>query len=262
MSSTNLCRLTAVILTLNEEANIAHCIAAARQVADDIVIVDAYSTDNTVEISTQLGARVFCRAWEGYSSAKNFGNAQALGQWIISVDADEWITSELADEIQRVITQSSPDFEAYYLPFRTVFCGKTIYYGGWNPEKHCRLFLRHPDIYWAGAAHEELNFPPNYRIGDLKKGFVEHHTVKNIAEFRHKTIVYSTLFAQQQADAQKKPPFWRKYISPMFRFVKEYFWKLGFLDGKEGWQIATENARYTYLKYRKTEQLLHNNSSK
>lgn len=244
--------LSAVIITVNQEKKIEKTIEALKTITDDIVVVDSGSIDLTRKVARAAGATVIEHPWAGYSAQKNFGNAWAKHDWVLSVDDDEVISPELAKNIQ-VAFASLADYDAFDLPFRTVFCGKLIRFGGWNPESHVRIFNK-TKIQWnTDAVHEGLTLRSEHRIKKLE-GYVYHYTVDTPAQFVSKTDRYSTLFAEKGIKLGKKATFIKVYLSPIFRFVVEYVIKLGFLDGYYGWLIAKENARYTYLKYQKLAQ--------
>jgi glycosyltransferase involved in cell wall biosynthesis len=242
--------LSAVVITHNEEKYIAQCIRALQQVIDDIVVVDSFSTDRTPQICQALGVRFYQKAWSGYSNQKNFGNALALHDWVLSVDADEYLSEELVRDIRRMMLSPTNGAQAYRIRFCSFLGNKRIRFGGWNPEHHVRLFDRRQISWNTDAVHEGLTMPANACV-DTLRGVVYHFTAESAAQFTLKTDRYSTLFAKKNLRPQKKVNFVKLYISPAFRFVKEYVFKLGFLDGYEGWFIAKENARYTYLKYHK-----------
>ena len=241
--------LSAVIITVNQEKKILKTIEALKLLTDDIVVVDSGSTDLTRKVARAAGANVLEHAWEGYSAQKNFGNAWAKHDWILSVDDDEVISPELVESIRKAFTPA-PDADAFDLPFRTVFSGKLIRFGGWNPESHVRIFNK-KQIQWnTDAVHEGLTLKPEDTIKKLS-GYVYHYTVDTPEQFAAKTDRYSTLFAEKGVKLGKKSNFVKTFLSPIFRFSVEYVFKLGFLDGYYGWFIAKENARYTYLKYKK-----------
>lgn len=241
--------LSAVIITLNQEKKIAKTIEALKTLTNDIVVVDSGSTDLTRKVARAAGANVLEHAWAGYSAQKNFGNAWAKYDWILSVDDDEVVSPELAESIRQAFT-ITPDCDAFDLPFRTVFAGKLIRFGGWNPESHVRIFNK-KQIQWnTDAVHEGLTINPEHKVKKLS-GYVYHYTVDTPEQFAAKTDRYSALFAEKSAKLGKKASFIKIYLSPIFRFLVEYIFKLGFLDGYYGWFIAKENTRYTYLKYKK-----------
>jgi glycosyltransferase involved in cell wall biosynthesis len=246
--------ISAVIITKNQEQKIGRTIDALKKVSNDVVVVlDTDSTDQTEAIATEKGARVFKKQWAGYSLQKNYGSDQALHNWVLSIDDDEVISDELAVSINAAFVVE-PVFDAFDLPFRTVFCGQRIRFGGWNPESHVRLFDKTKIEWNTDAVHEGLTVRPEHRIQKLS-GYVYHYTVDSVEQFYAKTDRYSTLFAQKGASFGKKAPFYKIYFSPIFRFLSEYIFRLGFLDGFNGVIIAKDNARYTYLKYKKLSRL-------
>lgn len=245
--------LSAVIITFNNASKIGRCIEALQKITDDIVVVDSFSTDNTAQICQEKGIRFYQKKWVGYSDQKNFGNEKASNDWIISIDDDEFMSEEMAIAILEKFKQT-PDFEAINLPFRTVFCGKLIRFGSMNPESHVRVFNK-KIIHWnTEDVHEQLTLSPTHRIAQAK-GYVFHHTVDTPAQFAQKTERYAQLFAEKANRMGKKANFIKIYFSPIVRFLKEYIFKLGILDGYYGWFIAKENARYTFLKYQKLKDL-------
>ena len=246
--------ISAVIITKNQEQKIGRTIDALKILTDDVVVViDSDSTDQTEAIAAQKGARVFRKQWEGYSLQKNFGNRQAKHRWVLSIDDDEVVSDELAANIKAAF-EVEPGFDAFDLPFRTVFCGKLIKFGGWNPEAHVRLFDKTKIDWNTDAVHEGLTLKPEHQIQKLN-GYVYHYTVDSVEQFYAKTDRYSTLFAKKGAFFGKKAPFYKIYLSPIFRFLSEYIFRFGFLDGRYGYIIAKDNARYTYLKYKKLSRL-------
>ncbi|WP_229598241.1 glycosyltransferase family 2 protein [Runella aurantiaca] len=241
--------LSAVIITVNQEKKIAKTIEALKALTNDIVVVDSGSTDLTRKVARAAGANVLERPWTGYSEQKNFGNQWAKYDWILSVDDDEVVSPELIESIKQAFTPA-PEADAYDLPFRTVFAGKLIRFGGWNPESHVRIFNKKKIQWNTDAVHEGLTLKPEHIVKKLT-GYVHHYTVDTPEQFIDKTDRYSTLFAEKGRKIGKKASFIKVYLSPAFRFLVEYIFKFGFLDGYYGWFIAKENARYTYLKYKK-----------
>jgi glycosyltransferase involved in cell wall biosynthesis len=242
--------LSVVIISRNQAQKIKATIASVKSLSDDIVVVvDASTTDGTQSVAGRMGARTFVESWKGYSAQKNFGNAQAKHDWVLSIDDDEVVSETLAESIKQSFSQNI-DFDALDLPFRTVFCGKQIRFGGWNPESHIRIFNKKHIDWNADMVHEGLTITPNHRVLKLN-GYVYHHTVDTLEAFYEKTDRYSQLFADKAIKKGKKAGIIKTYLSPVFRFIREYFFKFGFLDGYYGWVIAKENARYTYLKYKR-----------
>jgi (heptosyl)LPS beta-1,4-glucosyltransferase len=243
MSSTP--QLSAVVITFNEERNIARCLTALAQLSDDIVVVDSGSNDATVKIAHEMGARVFSRAWTGYADQKNFGNAQAKHDYILSVDADEVVSFELAFHISEAM--KDPQFAVYELEFLTSWGDRFIKHGGWVPDRHCRLFDRRKISWKSKGVHEYLAM--DGFTAERLPGYVFHYTAADKQSYRRKMDRYAREFADGRLKAGRYSPFWKKYSSAAFRFFRDYILKRGFLEGLAGWEIALEEARYTWLKY-------------
>jgi glycosyltransferase involved in cell wall biosynthesis len=243
--------ISAVVISYNQAHKIGRTLAALRTLTEDVIVIDSLSTDDTTAVAQAHGARVIEQAWLGYSAQKNLGNAHAKHNWIISIDDDEVVSEELVQSIKKAF-ETTPACDAFELPFRTIFCGQLIKYGGWNPESHVRIFDKQKISWNTDAVHEGLTLQPHHRVQRLR-GYVYHYTVDTLEQFYEKTERYSRLFAEKAAKMGKKASWTKQYFSPLVRFVREYFLKLGFLDGRYGFIIAKENARYTYLKYRKIE---------
>ncbi len=242
--------LSTVIITYNEEANIERCIRSVQSFCIDVVVIDSFSTDRTKEICLDLGVLFMQKEWKGYSNAKNKGNEAAVGDWILSLDADEEITSELAKEIIKASKQK--DFDAYYIPRLTQYCGKWIKHGGWYPEKHIRLFRKSKAEWNSDEVHEDLIV--SGKTGSLKKNML-HYSMNTVEEHLEKVEKYSTLAAQKMKRKGKKPGFVKLKLAPPFKFFRDYILRLGFLDGVEGFRIAKICSHEVYLKYAKLKEL-------
>lgn len=242
--------ISGVVICRNEAHNIERCIESLKQLTDDIVVVDSGSTDDTVARAKALGARVFSREWTGYSDQKNFGNAQAVHDFILSIDADECVSPELANNIR--LEMNSPQASVYEFEFITSWQGQFIYHGSWYPDRHCRLFDRNKIRWGSKGVHEEL-LMEGYSPRRLK-GYIYHYTAMDREHYRQKMERYAMEFAANRTGGQRYSPVWKKYTSTAFRFLKDYVLKRGFLEGKAGWEIAVEEARYTYRKYLLSEK--------
>lgn len=238
--------LSAVIISFNEEQNIARCITALQALTQDIVVVDSGSKDNTIRIATELGARVFSRAWTGYADQKNFGNEQAHHDYILSVDADEVISFELAFHISEAM--KNPQSSVYELDFLTSWGDRFIRHGGWVPDRHCRLFDKRKVRWQNRGVHEYLQMEGLQP--ERLPGYVFHYTAANKASYRLKMDRYAREFADARLASRRFSPCWKKYTSTAFRFLRDYIMKRGFLEGRAGLEIAFEEARYTWFKYR------------
>jgi len=235
-----------VIITRNEADVIGSCINSAKLISDDVVIVDAGSTDDTLTIAAACGCRVYERAWDGYAANKNKGIELARYDWILSMDADEVADEELIKSLHN-LDLTSPAI-AYDIKFRSYFGQKLIRFGSWGRDHHVRLFNR-TLIKWSETmVHETLHLPEYASVKRLK-GCVHHYSVKNLAEYNQKCGYYAKLSARQYLQNGKKAGFVKLYFSPLFGFIKNYLFYLGLLDGREGWEIAKVMLKNTRRKY-------------
>ena len=244
--------ISVVIITRNEAHIIANTLQSLQKISNDIVIVDSGSTDETVAISKQYQATVIETVWGGYGVNKNMGIHAAKHDWILSLDADEAIDEALQQSLLQL--DAVNDKTVFDLRFKNFFCGKWIRFGEWGFDRHIRLFNR-KQVTWNNAAvHENLLFPEGVTLVKLK-GNVLHYTVQNRQEYDAKTDHYARMNAKKYFDAGKKPVSFKKYLSPLFAFLQHYIFRLGFLDGREGFIIAKTTARYTFLKYKYLNEL-------
>lgn len=238
--------LSVVIITKNEEDIIGMCLDAVAALSDDIVVVDSGSTDETEAICLAKKARFIPHFWEGYSKNKNFGIEHARYDWVLSIDADEILNSALVSAIQNEL--KAPSADAYNISFKNVFLGKPLNFGSWVRESHVRLFKK-KSIRWQGDIHEKLTLE-GARIGKLE-GHILHYSIRSLEQYMFKKNIYTTLAAEDMYSRGKKAGFVKIFLSPVFHFVRDYVIKLGFLDGLQGFVLATEGAHYVYLKYSK-----------
>ena len=244
--------LSVVIITLNEEQHIQRCIESVKGISDDIIVVDDFSSDRTPEICRSLGVQFVQKEWEGYGLNKNHGNDLAQHDWVLSIDADEALSPELATNIQAVL--QNPTEVAFDLPFMTNYCGQWIKHGRWFPEFHIRLFHRHKVKWNTDDVHEGLMLPPGGKVTRLK-GFVHHYTIDSIQSHIQKVNHYSSLAADKMFKKGRKASFVKLYLNPPSKFVIDYFFRMGFLDGFHGLCIAAITSFETFLKYAKLRAL-------
>ena len=256
-----LCRMniSVVIITKNEAHIIANTLQSLQTVTNDIVIVDSGSTDETVNICKQFMATIIETNWEGYGLTKNKGAAAAKYDWILSLDADEAIDEKLKQSLRRLCLKD--ENEVFKITRRNFFCNKLIRFGEWGHDTSIRLFNRKKAAWNNAAVHENLVFPEDVTVIKLK-GNILHYTVQNRREYDAKTDEYARMNAKKYFIAGKKPVFFKQYFSPVFAFLQHYIFRLGFLDGKEGFIIAKTTARYTFLKYQFLKEMNNNNSTK
>ena len=244
-------KYSAVIITKNEADNIARCIQSLLPVTEDILIIDSGSTDQTIEIAKDLGAKVIETKWLGYSETKNLGNTKAGNDWIISIDADEVVSESLQHAIKNLSPQENT---VYILNRMTNYCGKWIKHSGWFPDKKVRIFNK-KEICWQGEfVHETLAIPRHYTQIELS-GILEHYSYKSLDDHWERLNKYAELSAQEMHKKGKKANLIKLYLAPAFRFFRTLLLKKGILDGKEGWIISSRNAYMVRKKYRLLQQL-------
>jgi glycosyltransferase involved in cell wall biosynthesis len=249
-----MCPVSVVIMAKNEAGIIGKTLSCIAGFTDDIVIIDNGSTDETVDIAKQFGCRVISSSWLGYGPTKNIGIDAAKYDWILSIDADECPDKKLLGEISNIdFTYTAT---AYDLDFKTYFGDKRIRFGEWGHDHHVRLVNRKYVRWSDDEVHEVLQIPPNVTIQKLN-GSVHHFTIAGKEELRAKFIRYAELNAQRY-HGNKKASVLKTWGSPAFSFLKNYIFKLGFLDGNEGFIIARLSAYYTWLKYSRLKQLYKN----
>ena len=243
--------LSIVIITYNEEKNIAKCLEALHDISDDIIVLDSFSSDGTMEICKSYpNVNFIQRKWEGYSKTKNFANGLTKYDYILSVDADEVLSTELRQSIFQLKKFSG----AYEFSRLTNYCGKWIKHCGWYPDKKIRIFHK-AEAHWEGDfVHEELVLNTQIPV-QLLAGDLHHYSYHSLQDHYNQIEKYSSLHAQKMMQNNAKASLSKRYISPVFKFIKTYFLQLGLLDGKSGFTIARISAKAVKLKYRKLKML-------
>lgn len=244
--------LTVIVPTYNEEAMIGGCLESAR-FADEIIVVDSFSSDHTVAIAREFGIRILEHEFEGYARQKNWAIPQASHEWVLQLDADERVTPALRDEILDLL-RGDPAAEAYRIPRVNHFLGRRMRADGWGSDKVTRLFRRHAR-FKERKVHEEIDARGPLPI---LRHPLEHHSFRSFAQYWSKIELYSEWGAQQaHADGQRSGPL-KILLNPAARFVKMYFMRLGLLDGMHGLVFSLLEAFRVYLKYaRLWEMRLH-----
>lgn len=240
--------LAVVIITKNEERNIEKCIVAAQKIADEIIVVDSYSTDKTEEICASLNVTFIKQEWLGYSGQKNFANTKTRHQYILSIDADEVISDELAQSILEEKEKGFPR-QAYECNRLTFFCGKPVRHCGWNNDHRIRLWKK--DLaQWEGEIHELLHFSTPTEPGFLK-GDLLHYSFHSIEQHVDQVNKFSSLSALKKMKKGAKSSLIKIIFLPLFRFIRMYVFQLGFLDGYTGLMVCSDSAYAVFLKYAK-----------
>ncbi|MGA7236297.1 MAG: glycosyltransferase family 2 protein [Bryobacteraceae bacterium] len=243
-------KITATIITLNEERNIARAIESLR-CCDEILVLDSGSTDRTLQLAENLGARVFEAGWRGYSGQKNWAAEQASNDWILSLDADEALSEALEAEIWN-LKKSGPRHDGYTMPRLARYLGRWILHSGWYPDRKIRLYERSKGRWVGDFVHESVHV--DGRVGQLESNIL-HFTCESLSEHIKTMERYTTLAAQEIAARQIQVPLWRVLMDPQWTFLKSFVVQRGFLDGREGLTIAYMAAFYTFLKYAKARNM-------
>ncbi len=251
-------KISATIITLNEERNIERCIRSLQGVADEIIVLDSFSKDRTEEICEQFGVRFEKRKWEGYSESKNYLNSLAEYEYILSLDADEALDDQLRAAILAIKETSSP--QVYSVNRLTNYCGKWIKHSGWYPDVKVRLFPAKGSSWDGAVVHEELLFPKDLKVIQLA-GHLEHYSYYSFKGHRERADKYSALTAKKMHQKGKKASLLKPYISALGRFVSMYLIKAGFLDGRMGFKIAWISAQSNVFKYKELRRLNHGRTS-
>lgn len=243
-------KLSVVIIAKNEASNIGPCIESVAW-ADEIVVVDAGSADNTVNIARELGAAVYVHAdWPGFGPQKNRALNYATGDWVFSIDADERVTPELRIEIEQAMASGGAD--GYFCPRLSQFCGIFIHHCGWYPDYVLRLFRRGAGRFSESLVHESVLLKGKT---DKLKCPLLHYSYLTTDDVERKVAHYSSAAAEQMFKAGKRASLAGAALSGTWAFLRTYIIRLGVLDGIAGWNIACMNARTTYLKYHKLTAL-------
>ncbi len=244
--------LSVVINCRNAEGVIEATLQSLSGLTDDIMVYDNGSTDRTMELVKKYPARLEQGQWEGFGPTKRKANRLAKYDWILSLDADEGIDETLKQSLLQLKLDDT--LTVYDLAFKNFFGEKLLRFGEWGGDHHVRLFNRNT-VNWNDApVHEELLLPANVRIEKLK-GAVLHRTAESIKAYEKKLMGYAVLNAEKYYQHGKKTGTARKYVSAAFNFLKNYIFRLGFLDGAAGYQCAAMMARYTFSKYKLLEEM-------
>jgi glycosyltransferase involved in cell wall biosynthesis len=239
-------KISATIITYNEERNIARAIESLR-CADEIIVVDSGSSDRTVELAQKLGAKVIEAEWPGYAKQKNFAAEHATNDWILSLDADESLSEALEAEIWQW-KKHAPDRDAYTMPRLAQYLGRWIRHSGWYPDRKVRLYDKNKARWEGDYVHESVKVSGT--LGRFESNLL-HYTCDSLSEHLKTMDRYTTLAAEQLIANRTKVTWGRLIFEPVWTFFSSYFLKLGFLDGVEGLAIANMAALYNFVKYAK-----------
>lgn len=247
--------LSIVIIAKNEEATIRQCLQSV-QFADEIIVLDSGSTDNTVAIAQEFTSKVFStQDWPGYGVQKQRALAHATGDWVLNLDADEALSDALQAEIQQAIAKDTAD--AYRIPIRMIFYNQVLKYSG-SPNRHIRLFKRAGARYSDDIVHEKIVLPPQARVQKLTNTIL-HNSFRDVRHALYKMNKYSSYSAQIRIESHKTSNFCKALLGPAWMFFRCYVLQRGFLDGKAGFLLALMSAQGTF--YRSIKQIYPDNAA-
>lgn len=240
--------LSVIIITKNEEANIRRCLESI-PFADEIIVLDSGSNDNTIAIAKEFTDKVYSTDWQGYGVQKQRALHIAKGDWILNLDADESISPVLQNEIIQAISSDKAD--AFRVPIQMVFYQKTLKYAG-SPKRHIRLFKREHASYSLDIVHEKIQVPATAKIAKLKNSIM-HHSFQDVHHVLYKLNKYSSYSAKIRIESKKSIGMTKVLLSTSWMFVRSYILQRGFLDGQAGFLFAVFNAQGTF--YRGIKQI-------
>ena len=249
-------KITLIVPTFNEEKVLDRCIVSTKDLADEILVVDSFSSDNTLEIAKAHGARIIQRKYENSASQKNWAIPQASFSWILLLDADEWLTQKLYEELKQIKSQDHEPIESGFWIYRSNhFMGKRVRYSGWQGDKVIRLFKKEDCSYKIQSVHSEI-----MTSGKLSflRSYLNHDTYRGISAWEEKLERYAQWQAQDYSQKMGKVTLFHTLIKPSFRFFKHYILCGGFLDGYIGFRISKYAAWSVWLRYKKVTQIRSN----
>jgi glycosyltransferase involved in cell wall biosynthesis len=239
-------RISAVIITFNEERNIGRCLQSLKDIADEVVVVDSFSTDKTVSICESYGVTAVQREFAGFALQKNFANSLATGDYILSLDADESLSENLKNDILNF--KLNPSADIAYMKRLTNYCGKWIRFCGWYPDRKTRLWKKGKAKWGGPAVHEKLVAEPGLVMISLNSD-IYHYSYYTITEHKNRARYYAGIGSAALAAQEVEVSLPMIYIKTVAKFLRNYIILLGFLDGYYGLVICSIMAWETYLKY-------------
>jgi len=244
-------KISIVIITQNEEDRVEQTLKSCSEIADEIVVVDSFSTDKTIDILKKYKVKIFQKKFIDYGSQKNFAMGKAKNEWILNLDADERVSKELKENILKLKQKYKIDTDGFLINRKTFYMGKWIKHSGWYPDRKLRLF-RKSKSRWQGRIHERLIL--NGKIQKIN-GDILHFTYRNITDHIKRINRYSKMQAEDIVRRKTKLLFLRLLLLPPITFIRFYLWKTGILDGFPGIVIAMVSCWGTAMKYMKAIEI-------
>ena len=248
-------KVSVVIITYNEELNIGRCIDSIKDIANEIIVLDSYSTDKTKEICEEKGIKFFQHKFDGHIQQKNRALNLASNDWVLSLDADECPDKKLVENIKKVMV--NPNADAFYFNRLTSYLGKWIWHCGWYPDKKLRLFKKSKGI-WAGInPHDKIEMSINAKV-EYIQGDLLHYSYYSIEQHLSQINSFTTIGAKEAFNNGRKSNLVIAILKSIWKFKRDYFFKLGFLDGYYGFVICSLSSWATFSKYLKIRELKRN----
>jgi len=238
--------ISVVIITYNEQNNIRRCLESVKDIADEIIVVDSFSTDDTRKICLEYGVRFYEHRFEGYAQQKNWGNALAAYSYILSIDADEELSTELRESIRAVKNDCTAD--GYSFNRMNNYCGRWIRHSGWYPDKKIRLWNKYKGEWKGAGPHERLVMDPEATVIHLK-GDLLHYTATSVHDHFSTLNRYAWMQANNDYMNGVRSDIFKRHLYPFLKFFHLYLLRQGFLDGFYGYVIAKTSAIATRLRY-------------
>lgn len=245
--------LSIVIISKNSSAHIAGTLASVQGLGGEVIVYDSGSTDKTINIAKSFGAKVVNGIWEGYGRNRYKASMIAKYDWILMIDSDEVIDTDLKNAIKQI--DLNKEHLVYNMRYRNFFGSKEIKFGEWGNDSHIRMANRKKVQLEQEIVHEKLFLQPGLHIITLD-GYIKHYTVKNCEEYAQKSMEYAWLSAEKYKKQGRGATVIKVYLSPLFAFVQNYFLKMGFRDGREGFICACMTAWYTFMKYTRLNEMI------
>ena len=244
--------ISVVIICKNGSAHIAETLKSVQGIGKEILLYDSGSTDNSVKIANSYGARIAYGEWEGYGKNRYKASQLAKYDWILMIDTDEVLDAELKEAI--LLIDLTEEYLVYNMRYKNFYGTKEIKFGEWGNDAHIRMANRKKVQIDQEIVHEKLFLQPGLHIKTLN-GYIRHYTVSNSIDYARKAMEYASLSADKYLKQGKQASFIKIYFAPLFAFVQNYFFKMGFRDGWKGFICASMTAWYTFMKYTKLKEL-------
>jgi glycosyltransferase involved in cell wall biosynthesis len=248
-------KLSVVIIAFNEEKNIERCLHSIKDIADEIVVLDSYSSDQTPLICQKYGVKFFQHAFDGHIQQKNRAITYASYPHVLSLDADEALDEQLAKSIAEIKNNFEKD--GYYMNRLTNYCGHWVKHCGWYPDKKLRLWDSSKGLWTGVNPHDKYELIAGDRNSGYLKGNILHYSYYSVDDHYKQVEYFTNIASKAFVERGKSAPLYKVVINPIAKFIDHYLLKLGFLDGVAGYRISKISAYATYLKYRKIRNLQH-----